>query len=65
MNDFDMVTRNVVLEKRDEEIARELAKRNGYGPRGFSIALRQIIREWWRLTQQVDSRPEPPPTDRA
>ncbi len=44
MNDF--ITRNVVLDKKDEEIVARKADREGFGPKGFSMALRTIIREW-------------------
>jgi hypothetical protein len=46
VDDNELKTRNVVLERRDEETVASLARREGYGPRGFSIALRKIIREW-------------------
>ena len=51
-------TRNVVLEKPDIETVQQVADRRGLGARGFSAALRMIIREWigyqarFRITDQ-------------
>lgn len=39
------ITRNVVLEKQDVRIVSERARKMGLGPKGFSAALRTIIRE--------------------
>jgi len=40
------ITKNVVFEDREFKIVKDLVEREGYGQRGFSIALRKIIREW-------------------
>jgi hypothetical protein len=40
------ITKNVVFEEREFKIVKDLVEREGYGQRGFSIALRKIIREW-------------------
>ena len=40
------ITKNVVFEPTDFEIISKLAAERGYGQRGFSIALRQVVREW-------------------
>ena len=42
----DFVTRNVVLEKNDIEIVSRMQTAKGLGRRGFSAALRMVIREW-------------------
>ena len=39
-------TKNVVFEESDYKIIKSLAQRDGYGPHGFSAALRRVIREW-------------------
>lgn len=49
------VTRNVVLEPRDIETVNQKARDEGFGPKGFSVALRVIIREWENLKKEVDS----------
>jgi hypothetical protein len=43
------ITKNVVFEITEYAIVRNLVEKEGYGQRGFSIALRKIIREWARL----------------
>jgi hypothetical protein len=40
------ITKNVVLEKKDVDVVNDRVQREGLGPRGFSVALRLIIREW-------------------
>ena len=54
MNEY--LTKNVVLEPVDFNIVKETADKRGLGRKGFSAALRQIIREWKELTA-------PPPPD--
>lgn len=44
-----MVRRSVDLEREDIERIKELAQCKGLGARGFSAALRMIIREWVEL----------------
>lgn len=39
-------TRNVVLEEIDEEIINRNARLLGFGGKGFSAALRFIVRDW-------------------
>jgi hypothetical protein len=41
-----IITKNVVFEGPEYQIVRNLVEEEGYGRRGFSIALRKIIREW-------------------
>lgn len=41
-----IITKNVVFEESDYKILKSFAQKNGYGPHGFSAALRRVIREW-------------------
>ena len=41
----DQIRRNVILEEQDEEYVKKLAHEKGLGRKGFSAALRLIIRE--------------------
>jgi hypothetical protein len=43
-----LILRNVSLEKEDYEIVRKIAEKNGFGAKGFSAALRFIIRTFDR-----------------
>jgi hypothetical protein len=47
----EFIRRAVCLEEDDYQIVLEAAKMKGLTYRGFSSALRQIIREWHTLTQ--------------
>jgi hypothetical protein len=47
------IVRNVLLEKKDYRIVRKVAEEKGLGGKGFSAALRLIIREW------ADLQPKP------
>ena len=52
------IQRLVNLEQSDYQVVRRLAQEKGFGGKGFSAALRLIIREW----QAVYQPPPPPPT---
>ena len=41
-----IIRRSVSLEEEDMQLISQLADRKGLGSRGFSAALRMIIREW-------------------
>ena len=47
-----VIRKNVALENEDVECVESLAKRKGLGTRGFSSALRMIIREWFDQEKQ-------------
>jgi hypothetical protein len=58
-NNSEPYTRNVVLETEDREIVLRSARKLGFGGKGFSAALRFILRDWarnndpaYRLTEQ-------------
>jgi hypothetical protein len=51
----------VVLEKVDRKIVQKFADKKGLGKRGFSAALRMIIREW----DDYDRANSKPSTDRS
>jgi hypothetical protein len=57
----DQGVRNVVLNDEETAIVLGIAKLNGYGTRGFSLALRQIIREWdyMRRVVKIENLPHP------
>jgi len=42
----ELVTRNVALEPTDDNIVAGVVKRYGLGERGYSAAMRIIIRQW-------------------
>lgn len=48
------VTRNVVLEPEDDRAVESLVEKLGLGKRGYSSAVRIIIREW--LEAKVDEQ---------
>lgn len=48
-------TQNVVLTEVEREIVEKVQKRRGLGKRGFSAALRIIIREWAEKGQDTSS----------
>ena len=50
------IQRMVNLEPLDYRIVRRLAERKGLGSRGFSAALRLIIRDWSRLNAEAVRR---------
>ena len=41
-----IVTRNVALHRQDYEVVARVALERGLGSKGFSAAMRMIIREW-------------------
>jgi hypothetical protein len=53
--------RNIVLEDKETAIVQETARLNNYGERGFSLALRHIIREWdyMRRVVKIEHLPHP------
>ncbi len=61
------VCRMVNLEGRDYRLVRIVAKERGLGAKGFSAALRMIIREWeaaqYAAGQKVNISVEPPEDD--
>ena len=57
MNEY--LTKNVVLEPMDFNIVKETADKRGLGRKGFSAALRQIIREWKELTSPDNGNSKP------
>ena len=46
------VPRMINLEQRDYQIVRKVADQRGLGEKGFSAALRMIIREWQEFQLQ-------------
>ncbi len=58
----DSITKNVVFESTDYAIVENLRVARALGGKGFSAALRQIIREWNYLAgqQKQAERPEVP-----
>jgi hypothetical protein len=64
----DYIHRMVSLEKLDYRIVRQVANQRGLGGKGFSAALRIIIREWDAFKQRSPERAQPPadlPTPRT
>jgi hypothetical protein len=57
--------KNIVLDDNDFNIINQLVKERGYGHRGFSIALRQIVREWQVFSMSVGIGMMPRPKDGA
>ena len=55
----DYIHRMVSLEKLDYRIVRQAADERGLGGKGFSAALRLIIREWNALNQRSPDRAQP------
>lgn len=50
-----IIRKSIVLEKKDCEIVQSLIRRKGLGVRGFSPALRIIIREWQEMNDNHNS----------
>lgn len=50
---LSIVRRSVALEPVDDRTVRALARYKGLGVRGYSAALRMIIREWREFRQQA------------
>ncbi len=45
----DKIVRNVLLRQKDFDIVKLLVEKKGLGEKGFSAALRIIIREWYEI----------------
>ena len=48
----DYVPRMINLERSDYQIVKRMAEKRGLGDKGFSAALRMIIREWQEFQLQ-------------
>jgi len=59
-----IITKNVVFEGTEYQIVKNLVEKEGYGQRGFSIALRKIIREWARMYLEGGIKPPDDPYER-
>jgi hypothetical protein len=59
IDDREYMRRIVNLERCDYELVMQVAKQRGLGKRGFSAALRMIIREWQGM-REAYSLPEFP-----
>ncbi|OGO25621.1 MAG: hypothetical protein A2W33_04580 [Chloroflexi bacterium RBG_16_52_11] len=57
------IQRMVNLEPRDYRTVRRHANRKGLGRRGFSAAMRMIIREWEYLTAESNINDSSPPDE--
>jgi hypothetical protein len=62
MENPNNITKNIVFESTDYEIVENLRVARSLGGKGFSAALRQIIREWhfWSEQRRLAERPEAP-----
>ena len=49
----DYLQRIVNLERRDYDLIKQVAQDKGLGKKGFSAALRLIIREWKELQSKI------------
>jgi len=50
----DYLQRIVNLERRDYDTIKQVAQDKGLGKKGFSAALRLIIREWQNLKSKIN-----------
>ena len=57
----EYVRRIVNLERSDYDLVKQIARQRGLGSRGFSAAMRMIIREWWQMQPPANTLPEFPP----
>ena len=57
----EYVRRMINLERSDYDLVKQYAKDCGLGNRGFSAAVRLIIREWSELKTPSDTRTDYPP----
>ena len=57
------IQRLVNLEPRDFHLIRRYAQEKGLGSKGFSAALRIIVREWASLRTEATAIPLPPSSD--
>lgn len=58
----EYVRRIVNLERCDYDLVKQVAKQRGLGKRGFSAAMRMIIREWSYMQPTADPLPQYPPS---
>jgi hypothetical protein len=56
------VQRMVNLEPRNYRLVRKVALEKGLGKKGFSAAIRLILREWAALQPAAPKIPPPPPS---
>ena len=54
----EYLQRIVNLERRDYDAIKKVAREKGLGGKGFSAALRLIIREWETLTKTIIPKPD-------
>ena len=54
----EYLQRIVNLERRDYDTIKKVAREKGLGGKGFSAALRLIIREWEMLTNTIIPKPD-------
>ena len=52
----DYVPRMINLERSDYQIVKRMAEKRGLGDKGFSAALRMIIREWQDYNNKIIRR---------
>jgi hypothetical protein len=55
------VRRIVNFERSDYDLVKQVAKKRGLGNRGFSAAVRMILREWSERQPPPDLLPQYPP----
>ena len=53
----EFLQRVVNLEHRDYDAIKKVAQKKGLGGKGFSAALRLIIREWGTFTYTITQKP--------
>ena len=53
----EFLQRVVNLERRDYDAIKKVAQKKGLGGKGFSAALRLIIREWGTFTCTITQKP--------
>lgn len=56
MEDQKVVRQSVAFEPQDYKVVTDLIRERGLGRRGFSAAIRMIIREWQR-SQEPEQQP--------
>jgi len=56
------ITKNVVFERVDYDMLVEFARQQGFGQRGYSAALRRVMREWRTMKGfNLNGQDNPPP----
>jgi len=56
------ITKNVVFERMDYDMLVEFARQQGFGRRGYSAALRRVMREWRTMKGfNLNGQDNPPP----